>query len=427
MIDFLRGVPGDDSGVALLTVVGVALVLFLLATMVLTFVTYQIQASTREQNRVKALHIADAGINAYLYEVKVHYSQLPTSLSGVSQEGSWTVTKSAATSQTPMTLRSRGVIPALGVGRTIVATVRYPSFADYMFLTADDINIGASAVITGKVRANGTVNNAGWCQSDVISHTSITTQAIPPGNGRIDGRVKPNQPAVDFNGVIGDIAAMRTTAQGSGTAYIGQGGTAGYLVVFDPGGTSVTITKVTSANKNGVTLGTVIAANVPIPGSGVFYFDSNVWTEGSYAANCTFACNADIYITGNITPVDPNASYTCGLVAEHDVIVPLGYTTPASLAFTDNMNVTACLLARSGTIHPDTDQWASLVRNSIEFHGSMAYNTFSWMCMIAGNGQVVDGFANRLYDYDERADANPPPSFPVVHDGSMKVSTWIEK
>jgi len=36
------------------------------------------------------------------------------------------------------------------------------------------------------------------------------------------------------------------------------------------------------------------------------------------------------------------------------------------------------------------------------------------------------GFSQRTYTYDQRLDIYAPPRYPVVHDGSLKVATWVE-
>jgi hypothetical protein len=48
---------------------------------------------------------------------------------------------------------------------------------------------------------------------------------------------------------------------------------------------------------------------------------------------------------------------------------------------------------------------------------SVLYNT---------SGDPIAGFKQAVYAYDQRLNVYPPPMYPVVQDGSLKVDTWIE-
>jgi hypothetical protein len=66
------------------------------------------------------------------------------------------------------------------------------------------------------------------------------------------------------------------------------------------------------------------------------------------------------------------------------------------------------------------------LRNSATFIGSRAYKVTSGLVQLSGSTEVA-GFSNRLYDYDERLDTYAPPKFPVIHDGTLKVTSWAEQ
>lgn len=55
----------------------------------------------------------------------------------------------------------------------------------------------------------------------------------------------------------------------------------------------------------------------------------------------------------------------------------------------------------------------------------MAYRTYSGFAVYSGN-TVISGFREREYTYDPRLDFDPPPMYPQIKDGSLKVNTWIE-
>jgi hypothetical protein len=404
----------DEDGLAMLTVLGISVIVLLFVTIALTLVTYQTVASGKEESRVKALHVADSGIDAYMYELRKNNTFMG-SLNGAEADGSWVVTASPPTTAAPLTLRSVGTVPGRNQSRSVVATVRFPTFADYMFLTNTYINIGNGATIMGKVRANGNIQNGGNITG------SATTAGTYTGNyGGSNGTlgVSPaiqHAPSVDFGTVVADLAAMKTAATSSST-YFGAiaSGATGYRMTFSGSGITFTVEKVNATTSGLTVVSTVGTYN--IPANGIVYFDDEVWVRGSYAAMCTVACSKDIYISENITASDPNQAYTLGLIADSDIILPIGYTT-----FPTNMTIQACMVARQGTIYADTNTYPNTTRTKVEIDGSMAYNTFSWF----QSGSA--GFSTRVYNYDERANLNPPPSFPVVHDGTLKVSTWVDQ
>ncbi len=409
-------IAADDSGLALLTVVGVAMIVFILCMAVLTLVTYQTTAAGQQESRTKALHTADAGINAYLYELRRndhYYSSNPTLGPVTLSDGSWVVTATPPTTTTPLILRAVGTIPGRKASRTVVASVRFPTFADYMFLTDATINIGADATIEGKVRANGAITNAGHITGSAISGDRVTN------TGQIDSGYKQFQPTVDFGGVVSDLTAIRAAAQAAGTYFGTASGATGYRAMFSPSGTSIIVDKV-NANSSGIT----VVSNVgtfAVPSSGAFYFDDEVWVAGAYDAMCTIGCSTNIYIPGNITLRNANDPFTLGLISDTSVIVKYGYT-----GFPTDCTIQACMVARQGSVKADLDTYPNTLRHSITIKGSMAYRQFGGFALVSG-GRDVAGFDERTYSYDQRADTNPPPMFPVVRDGTLKVATWIDQ
>jgi hypothetical protein len=409
----------------MLTVVGVALVLFLLVTMVLTLVTYQVQATTRQQARAKALHIADAGINAYLYQLRkqsTYWSTNPTLGPVTLDDGYWTVVATPAGTSTPLTLRSTGIVPGLKSSRTVVTSVRFPSFADYMFLSGDTgtsqstdwILIGADATIIGKVRSNNGIDNAGHITGSATAVDNII------GAGPIDGGKFPYSAPVDFAGAIQDVVGIKNGAIAAGTYFAPPVSPAiAYRATFTPAGTGLVVERVTGKSASGIT-SVVAVGTYSVPGNGLFFFDGDVYISGAFGIPVTVASSSDIYVTNNLTLKDPAQTYTCGLIADSDVLLPIAFT-----GFPTDMTLQACLLARQGTIKPYPDT-GSTVKNSLTIFGSESYAQKGWMAMSSG-GTIVYGFLERTYNYDGRANDNPPPGFPVIHDGSLRISTWVEQ
>ncbi len=400
-----------DDGVALAQVIVVSAILFMLSTLMLTLVVNQQLQSTRYQARTRAVHMADAGINAYLYQLRRNPNYWVTNETlgpHDIEDGTWTVTAAPPEADTPLTLRSVAVIPAIPATRTIVATVRFPTYADYMFVTDADINIGRDAVIDGKVRANGDVDNAGRVTGRVSSAGNVT------GSGTFEDGYEEDQPVVDFAQVTADLADIRTVAEDAGT-YFDPSGSRGYRVTVN--GTSVQVERVTNVSGGG-TLTTNYVRTLTIPSEGVLYFNDTIWVSGTYGAKVTIASSEDILIPDHIRPTGMDTRFTMGLIARDNVIVPSYYT-----AMPSRLEITAAMLAQSGSISADYQTGTTKAKATIT--GSMAYRTYSGFAVYSGN-TVISGFREREYNYDPRLDFDPPPMYPQIKDGSLKVNTWIE-
>jgi len=390
----------------------VMMIVFVLVTLMLGVATNSTIDSRRQVARTKALHMADAGLNAYLYELRRNpnfYVANPQLGPTAEEEGSWVVTATAPTQTTPLTLHARGTIPAYGMEEAITARVAFPTFADYMFLADDDLNVGAGATIEGKVRSNGNITNAGRITGVAEAVGTIT------GSGVFEKGKVPGSPQVDFAQVTADLADIRQAAQAAGTDYAASG-VQGYYVVLEGG--SARISKVTGGMANGNLTFQVPATVVTIPSSGVLYFNDRVWVSGEYSARVTIASSRDIYIPKDLVPSNPNSPQTCGLIASNNIIVPYWYPDAPT-----NMRITAALLAQNGAIYADLKN--GVVANKVTITGSMSYRQYGYFAQQSGN-TVVAGFRTRVYSYDPRLEVNPPPMYPQIKDGSLKISVWNE-
>ncbi|TDB39535.1 MAG: hypothetical protein D9V44_00760 [Actinobacteria bacterium] len=397
---------------ALATVVAVSAILFLLATMVIILANLLTTNTQSQEGRTKALHMADAGLNAYLYELRRdpgYYVTNPTLGPTSQDDGVWTVTAEAPALNEPLRLTATGSIPGLDVTRTVVASVRFPTYAEYMFLSNADLNIGADALIDGKIRSNGNVANAGEVTGKVSASGSVT------GSGTFGQGSEGNVPTIDFSQVTVDMANMKSVAVGSNAYFSGSGGY-GFRVVLN--GSSARIERVTGGTGTG-NLTTTLIRSLTVPSEGVLYFDEDVWVQGNYSTMVTIGCSRDIYVADNLTPSQPNRPFTCGLVAARSVIVPSWY--PSMPQF---MTLDAAMLAQTGTIYGDYR--SGVTKSKITITGSMSYNTFGYFALYTGN-TVTAGFRQRAYLYDPRLELYPPPYYPMLRDGSLKVSTWVEQ
>jgi hypothetical protein len=411
----------------MLVVIGVVVVLFLLATMLVFVTTYMLRAGTMQEVRTKSMHMADAGLNAYLYELRrdaTYYATNPVLGPVVQEDGKWIVRATAPTLTTPLTLRADGRVAGDPATHTVMATVRFPTFADYMFLSNADINIGAGAVIRGKVRSNGNIANAGTITHQTYARYTISgagsfgTSLSPPGvNAKF-----PNSTVVDFTQVTADTAVIKAAAQAVGT-YYASSAAYGYRVTVS--GNNYAIQKLTAAptSTGGMTLTPTTPTWVPIPTVGVLYFagtgaNDNIYVSGMYSKPITIVCERNIYVVADYVPDSMTGQNTGGLIANLNIIVPIRYDSVPT-----DMRVVSALLAQTGTVYGE--QTSGVIKNSITILGSSSYYTYGYFVTMSGT-TVVAGFRTRNYNYDQRLDIYAPPRYPVVHDGSLKVNTWIE-
>jgi hypothetical protein len=396
-----------------MTVMATTSILFVMATTLMMIVGYQQQATAMRVGRVRAMHVADAGINAYLYKLRNEYStylsNLDTGWVTVSGVEKYRVLAVPPTIDAPLTLYSTGVA---GDGtQTIAATVRFPTFGDYMFLSGASLIVAGDANVDGQVRSNGSIESQGHITGKVTAGGTVT------GNGRFDRGYVENQPIVDFNQVLATMDDIRTVA-GDSSTYFPASGALGYRVVVN--GASVVVDKVTG----GVSTGNLVTEPVgsfTIPASGVAYFADDVWIEGSYSAPITFVAEGDIFIIGDYAPSDPTSTATSGLIARDNIIVPSWFR-----GVHETMSINAALLAQSGRIYADIKQ--GLIRERINVTGSLSYFNSGGVFGTVDKftGQPVSGFRQNDYTYDQRLNLYPPPMYPMIRDGSLKIDTWVE-
>jgi hypothetical protein len=423
---------------ALATVVAISAILFLLATTLIMLVTQQQITTSHVVARNKALQVADAGITAYLYQLRYDstYDALHPKMGPVATtEGSWTVTASRETSGGVVTLRSVGQIPSLGSERAIVAKAKFPSFSDYMIVMNESYAIDSPFKIKGKVYSNGPVRNDGEITGHVYSKKAITGGGIF-GDGKTPNCV---QPTIEFSGINADMSLLSASATYTGTNFPASGGGGlGYRVVLN--GAGGTYQKVTAVNNStgALTLsGSAVAFTIPVsPMSGVLFFNDRVWIDGTYSVPVTVVStstqrdttnsgiggevgtNSAFFVVGNLKPtnVDNNA-VVCGLVAPGDISIPIWYDSMTNVyggAGSPQLQVWAAMISQNGTLHCDNDG-TGRIRD--------LYVCGARTAVKAGN---FSGVQKSTMEYDFRLQEQSPPLFPVIRDGSMTVDSWIE-
>lgn len=412
----IRHLWDDDEGSALLTVIAMSVVLFMLVVGLLVIQQYYTGTVKLRTQRVDATHVADAGLNDYLVGVKrdnKYYLTVPDTGWVDFEGGQYRVTADPPENGSPLVLHATGRTDETV---TIAATVRYPTFADYIVLSDSNFTIDSGDTVGGEVRSNGSVTNNGHITGQTYAVNTIG------GTGTFDqGKYAGYAPA-DFNlvGVSKDDVMSAAISDGS---YFGPvtTGVRGYKVTFT--GTSYAVEKV--ADDNGVNTGvlnTTPVGTYTIPGDGAVFFDAPVFLSGDYGANVAIASSSDAYLIGSFERTSDVGKYTCGVIANGSVMIPM-----ANATVPQDMVVESAIVAQNGKFTAILTSGST--RHSLSVVGSVAYKDASGSFQLFDpfTGLIlVSGFQTYNLDYDQLLDMQAPPFYPFTGDSALKVATWIE-
>jgi hypothetical protein len=447
-----------DDGMALATVMSIAAILFILVTTLIMLATQQSISAGSQVQRNKALAAADAGLNDYLYRLSKdpEYWRSTPDQAGASTDSTWTVHAERPGGSGPVFLTATGATPKRGnvpgARRVVKASVKSPTFADYTFMVPD-LNIGSGALFKGNVRSNSSIVNAGTITGNAYAHTTIS------GSGSVLGKKYPNCDTLSF--AVVDYGKLESIATTDGTNFEGLpeyesvGGGAfrkfwGYSVKLTGSGGTINPVRAVDPDTGVLTIATTQTTNFTIPTEGVLYFDSPLWVSGTYSAKLTIVtlsdvhqaqigsdycnigssgfnnssvsvatltnkANSAVYLPADLVPDDPQSDQVCGIVAQGDISVPSSYNSMPS-----TIKVSAAMLSTKGSIHGDMA--SGQTKTKFHMEGALAsflgYNYFTGGTM---------GFNSRDYWYDARLNATPPPNFPPLGDGTLRVQSWVEQ
>jgi len=448
-----------DDGIALATVAAISAILFLLATTLVMLSTQTTVNASNQVQRTRALHAADAGINDYLYHLSrsIDYWSSHSDTASSTAGTSWTVHATRPNGVGPVFLTAVGTVPAANgaktVSRTVKASVQSPTFADYTFLFNTSVSIGSGAIIKGNVRSNSSISNDGEITGNAYAASSYG------GSGKCDGTIYQNYGTQSFATV--DYGLLKSTAATDSTDFsslptyeqVNATGTPvyraylGYNVVLNGGGGTITPIRSLSTNAGTMTVDASRATSFTVGPHGVLYFDDPIWVSGTYGCKVTIAdaadveergsngiyysgasgfnttgtvvgslsniANSTVYLWNNLVPDDAASDHVCGIVAKGDVSVPSEYDTMPT-----NLTVQSAILTTMGSMH--ADMVSGQTKNHFQFTGARAQMDDG------GFTSTNEGFDSRDYWYDQRLNMTPPPNFPPLGDGSLKVQSWVE-
>jgi len=476
---------GDDSGLALATVVLLSALLFLLATTILTLIAYRETQTTRYTARTQAMHVADAGINEFLFQLENQgyewYQDPANPAKGrvlgpvTTEEGTWRVVATppvtgSNSAGTPLILTSVGTLPD-GTSRTVTAQIDYNTPAKYVFFTDQATSgwgVGAGATVYGPVHTNGNIYNSGTitgkAEAGKICYSGSSPSAPRPKtpSAAYPGGWVDNAKSINFAEFTKGVGDLKSQAIKSGTyldvSSVPGTTTLGYQAAIN--GNTVVVSHVLRQNYN---YPNTSVANSPfqdpvgklylqtlgtyaIPASGVMYFDDDIWVSGNYSANITVGSSQNIFINGNITrSTVPTNSATCGLVASKSVFtqywadtvpsqhviqaallaIGAGGTVSAQNANSDTSGLprTAPTLSWVWDTSYNPDRWVSS-KWTLPGTTKSLYLEGSMACETQPSFSST--YSPRQYYGDKRLENNPPPLYPKIPGYGLKVLNWRE-
>lgn len=402
------------------------------------------------QDRTKALNLAEAGINYYMWHLSHNnqdyqdgtgqppelpygpYAHTYTDSSG-NNLGTFTLTiEPPPLDNNAVTVTSVGQPINSSASKTVKAQIGIPSYAGYLFLSATEAWFGGSETTNGRVHSNIGIHFDGVTSGDVMAANATYTPSEEfGGDGQVHNGVWGNGgpqsfwqypvPPVDFAHITQDLATIKSAAQADGL-YLPLSGQLGYSVNLNAG--NIVISKVTRERSSGITTRNPI--NYNYPANGVLFIEDNIWVSGTLGPNrkLTIASGRfpDIGSTNTTIKINDSIRYTSndgtnvlGLIAQKDVIVPC-YAN-------QNMVINAALLAQKGHVYQPYCGWGRTF-NSINVYGSLAtfdYWTWSW---VNGSGTTISGFITTTMTYDPHLTLSPPPYYPTT--GNFAILNWTE-
>ena len=427
------------------------------------------RAQLSKENREKALHIAEAGLEYYRWFL-AHY---PDDLqNGTGAPGPYEHTVSDpeggelgtfslnVTGETfcntvaAVTIESTGWTAAdPTLTRTVSAEYTRPSVAEFSHIVDSNVWAGADRVISGPyhsnqgIRMDGTHNatvSSGvdeWeCTSSFGCSPEQTVDGVFGGGGPQE-LWEIGVPQVDFNGVTVDIAILEDYADDEGGIYYGPAGgqsnRRGYHAIFNADGT-VTIYRVTdtiqywgysSADEwkeeynlieDETLLGTFdIPEECP-----VVFFRDRVWVEGVVSGKVVLVganvqspqFDPDVILDGNLTYATGGGVDGITVIAENNVLI--GLEVP------NNMTINGIFIAQegrfgrnhyktSGSMDVPSSHNGYVIRDTLNTNGTVVSRGRVGTKWSSG-GNFISGFNQRNDTYDAQLASDPPPFTPYT-------------
>lgn len=335
--------------------------------------------------------------------------------------------------------------------RTIQVRFRKPSWSEYAVLANDTMRFGTGTEVFGKIHSNQGIRFDGLAHNIVSS--AVASYDDPDHNGAnefgVHTHVAPVDPlppaavpdrptvfeggrsfpvaATDFNGVLGDLAYMKSQAQAAvnGSRYFNNSGQGRHIILKTNDTFDIRTVQSFNASTNEIINYNGAWANYPIPNDGIIFVENNAWVEGTVngrrvtvvAANLISASKKTVYLGKDIRYTNYDCTDMVGLIGQQDVEVYRGSN--------NFLRLDASLIAQSGRVGRSNYTGATAIRDTITVYGAIASNQrygFAWADVM---GNHVSGYINRNLYYDNNLLYCPPPYFPTGTQYEMDL--WQEQ
>lgn len=387
-----------------------------------------------------------------------------------------------ASGTTIVTIQSTGRVDAdPTVAKVIKVKMGLPSLARFSVAANADIRFGPGTTVYGQLHSNGGVRFDGLAYNVVTSarykyddpdhsgnneygvHTHVnappssgvndtfraleapptaSTQAPPIPPVRTDifsaGR-QVSVPAVDFNGITADLAAIKAAASTSGKYYGPSGGTnKGYEIIlrtddkFDINRVRTVRNPPNGCSNSASGWGTwsinttsSVATGVAIPANGLIFIEDDVWVRGQIdtarvtIASGRFPVNSNTYasitINNDLLYTNYDGRDVLSLMTQKNINV--------GLRSEDDLKIDGALVAQNGRVgryYYNSSCGTEYKRDTISLYGMLASNQRYGFAYTDGTG-----YETRNLTYDGNLLYGPPPSFPITA-SNYDIISWEE-
>jgi hypothetical protein len=460
----MRRLVREESGIAMVLVLGLAVLLFALSVGIADVMQGEAGRSRASVVHEEAYQAAEAGIDDYLSKLiddRLYYSHFvhPGEATRLATASGRTVTAGGVWQQTdgnawtypngkdtwygsarlgnrfeydlevvPPTA-SQPLIQITSTGRPVGDTdirdwralqvlVRPSSVSDYQMVADADIAYGSGATTYGKIYAGidssgrkHNITHDGIAYGDLYAEGTVsgTVQMMNGAQKYSSGTIRSViKSPINFNSFLASLVDIHAAASAGGVVEDNPTVAAWNLTFLASGQVQVQACQKTSGNPIGdvaPTCGAVTTVNVP--NNGAIYTGQPAIVSGVVNGRVTVGSASDIYVGGNIS-YQQSGDDVLGLVAANSIIV--AQWVPSTLTWR------AATIAQSGWwrsygINPstgatETGYIGNFKLSSMNFTGSTA--TY-------GGGQM-SLFNSRVYNYDSTLLYLPPPWFPTLQD-----------
>ncbi len=438
-----------------------------------------LKLSVRSFNKFQAFTIAEAGIEYYRWHLahnQIDYQD------GTSQPGPYThnyydkngtvigqfileITQPPAGS-TITGIKSTGKAMAdSSIEKVIEVTMGIPSFAKYAWAINSEVTFGAAAEVFGLVHSNGGIHFDGLAHNLVTSaltsyddpdhneagtdplewavHTHRTTvdplppTAMPPRPDVFLAGRQVGVPALNFAGMIQDLADIRTKAIASST-YFPSSTVLGYDLKFATSGLfslyKVTALVLPTGNCTSSATGwgswsiqsETLFATGTIPANGNIFVEDNLWVSGQIngkrvtVASGRFPDSAstrsNIIVNNDLLYTNYTGGDVIALLSQNNINI--------GLVSEDDLRVDGALIAQNGRVgrfsYGGSNCGATRTRAKFTSYGMLGSNQRPGLYY-----STTNGYQERVYIYDGNLLYAPPPSFPLAGD-QYSLLSWEE-